>query len=225
MQTIIRHKYKLAIVALLIFSSIIAMTIYGARVVYADQIDYSFLPKNLFLAWMPLVIAAITYTLANVRYIRIVTPISAFLWLIFFPNAPYILTDFKHLQDQVAYAPQWADVLLLIWFAWTGLLLGIVSLYLMHEIVKKIFGWLAGWAFVFGASVLGAMGIYIGRFLRWNSWDILDSPLQILKETLSIWINPFDAPSAIVFSALFAMLFLFVYLIMYAFAHSVINES
>jgi uncharacterized membrane protein len=222
---LIQHKYKIAIFGLLVFSSTISMSIYIARILYADQTDYTFLPKNLFLAWIPFGIALVTYGLAEARFMRLLIPISAFLWLIFFPNAPYLLTDFKHLQDQVAYAPAWADVLLFAWFSWTGFMLGIVSLYLMQQVVKKTFGWYAGWLFVFVASVLGAAGIYIGRFLRLNSWDVLQSPIPILKEIWRVLSNPFDSPSSIVFSALFAMLFLFVYLLMYAFGHSVIKES
>ena len=98
------------------------------------------------------------------------------MWLAFFPNAPYILTDFLHLGSMGDIVPGWYDVLLLYWFAWTGLILGIVSLYLMQEIVTRGLGTAAGWVFVVVAAGLGSFGIYLGRFLRWNSWDLVRRP-------------------------------------------------
>ena len=85
------------------------------------------------------------------------------LWLLFFPNAPYILTDLQHLGHPKPGVPVWFDVLLLMWFAWTGLLLGMVSLFLMQDIVRREFGRITGWLFVFAVGILASLGIYIGQ--------------------------------------------------------------
>ena len=77
-----------------------------------------------------------------------------------FPNAPYILTDFLHLGSMGDIVPGWYDVLMLFWFAWTGLILGIVSLYLMQEIVTRGLGTAAGWVFVVVVAGLGSFGLY-----------------------------------------------------------------
>jgi uncharacterized membrane protein len=107
--------------------------------------------------------------------------------------------------------------MLVIWFSWTGLLLGVVSLYLMQEIVKNVFGKLFGWVFVFTVSVLSSVGVYLGRFLRFNSWDIWQSPVEVLRDSYRLLRAM--RPSTIGFIGLFTVFFLFVYLTLYAFGH------
>ncbi|HIE25357.1 MAG TPA: DUF1361 domain-containing protein [Anaerolineales bacterium] len=223
-KTLLRHRYKIAIFLLLAFSSITCVTLVNARIVYSDTRRYTFLVWNLFLAWIPLIMAYIAYALSLKRVLLyIFVPIFALVWMAFFPNAPYIMTDFIHLANGWSDAPLWFDVILLIWFSWTGLLLGIVSLYLMQEIVRNTFGKLLGWVFVFSVSLLSSIGVYLGRFLRWNSWDILNDPTQILRET---WHLLRDLnKSAVGFTALFTIFFLFIYLTLYAFGHLQLEQN
>lgn len=217
-QSLIRHRYKLAIFILLALSSATCVMLVGARVAYSDSERYISLVWNLFLAWIPFVLAYLAYALSWKRIlIYFVIPIFAFLWLIFFPNAPYLITDIQHLADGLGEAPVWFDVILLIWFSWTGLLLGVVSLYLMQEIVKDEFGKFFGWTLVFSVSILSSIGVYLGRFLRWNSWDILHDPVEILRDSWHLLRS--QSPSAAGFTALFTVFFLFVYLTIYAFGH------
>ena len=217
-QTLLRHRYKLTIFLILALSSITCLMMVGARVAYTDTSHYTFLPWNLFLAWIPLIFAYIAYALSAKRtLLYILVPLFAFVWLIFFPNALYIITDVQHLANGWDSAPIWFDVILLIWFSWTGLLLGIVSLYLMQEIVKKAFGKFLGWVLVFSVSILGSIGVYLGRFLRWNSWDILHNPTEILSDAWHLLRNL--NRSAVGFTALFTLFFLFVYITLYAFGH------
>jgi uncharacterized membrane protein len=114
--------------------------------------------------------------------------------------------------------PGWYDVLMLFWFAWTGLLLGVVSLYLMQEIVTRGLGAAAGWVFVVVAAGLGSFGIYLGRFLRWNSWDLVRRPGPLADELLGRVTDPSSQARLLGFTALFALLFLFVYVAVYIFA-------
>ena len=223
-QSLLRHRYKIAIFLLLAFSSITCVTLVSARVVYSDSQRYTFLVWNLFLAWIPLIMAYIAYALSLKRVLLyLFVPIFALVWLAFFPNAPYIITDFQHLANGWSGAPLWFDVILLIWTSWTGLLLGIVSLYLMQEIVRKNFGKMLGWVFVFSVSFLSSIGVYLGRFLRWNSWDILNDPIQILRES---WHLLRDLnKSAVGFTALFTAFFLFIYLTLYAFGHLQLEQN
>ena len=217
-QTLVRHKYKLAVFVLLALSSATCITLVGARVAYSDSGRYTGLVWNLFLAWIPFVLAYVAYALSWRRaLIYLVIPIFAFLWLIFFPNAPYLITDLQHLREGVSEAPLWFDVILLIWFSWTGLLLGVVSLYLMQEIVKRVFGKFFGWLMVLSVSILGSIGVYLGRFLRWNSWDLIHMPKEILRDAWYL-LRSFNL-SAAGFVGLFTVFFLFVYLTLYAFGH------
>ncbi len=221
---LIRHKYRLAIFLLLGAATVFSLLLVRARIAYSDTFRYTFLIWNLFLAWIPFMMAYLTYSLTlrrSVLYVMI--PISAFLWLIFFPNAPYILTDFQHLSLNNGAAPLWFDVIMLIWCAWTGLLLGVVSLYLMHEIVKREFGRIVGWAFVLVVAALSSAGIYIGRFIRWNSWDVLRNPFDIATTLLDQAIDP--SLRSIGFIALYTAFFVFTYITLYTFGHLLQEQS
>ncbi len=217
-QTLLRHRYKLTIFIILAASSVSSIVLVGARVAYSDTDRYTHMIWNLFLAWIPFVMAYLAYAFSWRRaLLYLIVPLFAILWLAFFPNAPYLITDFQHLSEGFGEAPVWFDVILLIWFSWTGLLLGAVSLYLMQEIVKKEFGKLIGWLLVFSVSIMSSVGVYLGRFERWNSWDLLDDHFAIVRDIWHVLRNM--NKSAIGFTALFTIFFLFVYLTLYAFGH------
>ena len=211
-------RYRLFLVALLGGATVISVALYRFRGAWYNEMGYSFLVWNLFLAWIPLGLAYTAWLMAsNRRQLILAITITAFLWMIFFPNAPYILTDFQHLGQPSDVVPIWFDVILVVWFAWTGLLLGVISLYLMHDIMHRTFGRIAGWVFVFIVSFLSGLGIYIGRFIRWNSWDIIQQPNDIFYGLVQGARDP--SLTSIGVTALFGALFLFVYLTFYTFGH------
>ena len=218
LQKIFQHKYKLAILLLLMAASVVSFLLADARMAYSNSQDYSALTFNLELAWIPFIFASIAYAVSwSRKLLYLVVPVCAFVWLIFFPNAPYILTDFQHLNTNATNAPLWYDVLMLVWFAWTGLLLGVVSLYLMQEIVTRAFGRVTGWLFTIAVTFLSSFGIFLGRFYRWNSWDILGDPMPIAHDIWGFLRHPFANLRVYGFTLLFTLLFLFVYLAIHAF--------
>jgi len=215
---VLHHKYKAGIFALLTFASAICFILVIARVTYSNSLGYIGLVWNLILAWIPFVLAYLAYILSWRRLlIYIVIPAFAILWLIFFPNAPYILTDLQHLGQAPANVPLWYDVILLIWFSWTGMLLGIVSLNLMQEIIKREFGRWFGWIFVLFVAALSSVGVYVGRFIRLNSWDILQNPYYAASN-LWDWLSD-PSLRSFGFIGLYTLFFIFVYLTIYAFGH------
>ncbi len=166
-----RLKYKGALAGLLILASLISLILSQLYNQTYGAVHYAFLTPNLLLAWIPFLAAGAAYLARRNRFtFFLVMPICTLIWLVFFPNAPYLLTDFQHLAYTDSSSPLWLEVILLIWFAWTGLLLGITSLYLMQEIVSHTFNTTVGWIFAVGATILSSVGVYLGRFLRWNSW-------------------------------------------------------
>jgi uncharacterized membrane protein len=210
------HKYKIGLFALLTAASIICISLVSARIAYSDSRRYTNLVWNLYLAWIPFVLAYLAYVMSWRRALMYITiPAFAFLWLIFFPNAPYILTDFQHLGDRASNVPLWYDVIMLIWFSWTGMLLGVVSLNLMQEIISRQLGRLSGWLFVLVVAALTSIGLYVGRFIRLNSWDIFQDPSGAAEDVFS-WIMDPSLRSA-GFIALYTAFFLFVYLTVHAF--------
>jgi len=209
---------------LLAGATIFSVAVWRLRSEYSGTVHYAFLIWNLFLAWIPFIIAYFTYTLTLKRqWVYVVIPIAAFFWMIFFPNAPYILTDFQHLASHWTDLPVWYDVMMLIWFAFTGLLLGMVSLFLMQEIIRREFGRWVGWGFVALVAGLSSAGIYMGRFLRWNSWDILLNPSDIALYTIQ---SAQDLSlQSIGFMGLFAAFFLFLYITLYTFGHLLLERQ
>ncbi len=112
-------------------------------------------------------------------------------WLLFFPNAPYILTDLFHLRAKTD-MPIWFDLVLILSFAWTGLVVGFMSLWDIEKILRHHFNTKS----IVMVSVLllfvSAFGIYVGRYLRWNSWDILNDPFGLLYDIGHRVVNPIE---------------------------------
>jgi uncharacterized membrane protein len=217
-QSLSRLKYKIALGSLLVLASILSVVLEIVHTRINGSSSYSNLVFNLALAWIPFGAAVLAYLASRNRIsFFLIMPICTLVWLVFFPNAPYLLTDFQHLAFTSGSAPLWFDVILMIWFAWTGLLLGIASLYLMHEIVTITFNPLVGWIFAISATVLSSIGVYLGRFLRWNSWDLLYDPIPIAKDMVQIARHPISNLPIYVFTILFTLLFLFIYVTIHLF--------
>jgi uncharacterized membrane protein len=176
--------------------------------------DFRFLLWNLFLAWIPLLIALTVYD-AYRRGARLaVLAPGALLWLLFLPNAPYIGTDFIHLAPLGP--PLWFDGVVISAFAWTGVLLGFVSLYLMHAIVRHRFGAPVGWGAAVATLGLTSVGVYLGRFLQWNSWDLLVRPGSRLTEIAPRLGEPTAVAHAVAVTLLLTMMLATTYLAFYA---------
>ena len=167
----------------LIASSAASAALAAVRLTYSGSPAYLFLGWNLFLAWVPMLIAAVLCEHADVlcqrKHMAHLVWVAA-LWLLFFPNAPYLVTDFKHLRERPG-APLWYDVLLVASFAWNGLLLGFASLYLVQELIRRHLGHAAASAAFATAVTLGGFGVYLGRFARLNSWDVLFRPAKVVS--------------------------------------------
>jgi uncharacterized membrane protein len=204
-------RRALAIVALLAASALCVAAV-EIRTQETGDAYYRFLVWNLVLAWVPLAIAVAAYARARTR-IDVVVAVLLVPWLLFFPNAPYLLTDFIHLGEGPA--PLWYDALMLSAFAWTGLLLGFASLYLVQLILRRAFGATVGWIGVLAALGLGSVGVYVGRFIRFNSWDALLHPLRV-AEVVNDHLTAVPARTAEALLALVAFL-LVGYLVVYSF--------
>ncbi len=177
---------------------------------------YRFLLWNLFLAWVPLIAASVAFVLAR-RGAVVFAGVFVVVWLLFFPNAPYMLTDFVHLSGHGA-SPLWYDALMLSSFAWTALMLGFVSLYLIQAVVAPRVSAAVGWIVVVCALGLASVGVYLGRFAGFNSWDALTRPRHVLSEIAQETNSPLHDPKMVAaLLALTASLFIG-YLVVYAFA-------
>ena len=106
-------------------------------------------------------------------------------WLAFLPNAPYLVTDLVHLGSVTEL---WRHVMQYGVAAWTGVILGVVSMHLVHHRIEREFGAVTGWIAVVVSSGLCAIGVVIGRFQRWNSWDLVTRPGAVAATTFN-WVR------------------------------------
>ena len=205
MSSILRMLTKHALGSLLL-SSLLACALLVLRVRLSGSPSFVFMSWNLILAWVPYGCSLAATYIAERRpsaWWRLLIP--GVLWLLFFPNALYLVTDFVHLRPRMA-IPLWYDIGMLAAFAWSGCFLAVASLRAMQHLVASYVGGLASWLFVLGVIGLNGLGVYMGRFLRWNSWDVFVNPRGVLADTLPLVADPFanrQAAGAIaVFSAL-----------------------
>ncbi|MBX3241378.1 MAG: DUF1361 domain-containing protein [Chitinophagaceae bacterium] len=172
----------------LYISLLISLGMILCRVVYTGQLYGSFLVWNLFLAWLPFVFSqqlSVQNRKPRIQYAFVAA------WLLFFPNAPYIITDFFHLKHRPP-VPYWYDLLILFWASWNGLLLGIISLMNVERFLSSRLKPRYVNMVINLCLVLCAFGVYAGRYLRWNSWDVIFDPKSIIKDITYIAFNPVD---------------------------------
>jgi uncharacterized membrane protein len=203
--------------ALLVAASLLAIATVEVRVWKTGDPYYRFLIWNLALAWVPLVFASAAYSAAAHSRRKLVVPLSVG-WILFFPNAPYVLTDFIHLNDEQATAPVWYDALMISSCAWIALLLGLTSLYLMQMVAKRALGTVWSWAGVVAALALASFGVYLGRFVRFNSWDALIRPGRVTNVIAHQLENPFQHPRMLAVLVLLTASLTVAYAILYVFA-------
>jgi uncharacterized membrane protein len=196
----------------LALTSTVGIALVTARFAVSRQFAYFNLVWNLFLAWLPISFA---YLAGRYRGSRRRLLACAFFWLLFLPNSPYLVTDLVHLKPRPP-VPLWFDILLVQSFVLTGLLLGFLSVYLMHRMVSHSFGWRTGWMFTCAILGLTGFGIYLGRFERWNSWDLFLSPSALLGYICDVVVHPRANKTAVVFSALCGTFLFLTYVAFYA---------
>ncbi|MBK9492906.1 MAG: DUF1361 domain-containing protein [Haliscomenobacter sp.] len=163
------------------------------RLIYSDTLVFIFLNVNLFLAFLPWFFSSLLIIYPKLQQSKIAVTVLLCTWLLFFPNAPYILTDLFHLRHQFS-MPVWFDLALILSFAWTGLLFGLLSLWDIEKVLRNFLPPRIIPVVSVLLLFLGSFGIYLGRYLRWNSWDILREPFGILYDISDRLVNPLDHP-------------------------------
>jgi uncharacterized membrane protein len=187
------------------------------RWIYSDAGAYRFLGWNLFLAWIPLLAALAVYDgrRRGATLLQLL-PVAA-VWLLFLPNAPYLLTDLGHLGSRDD-APLWFDIALFGSFAWTGMLLGFLSIFIVQGIVRRAAGPVWSWVLVGASLAASSFGIYLGRSLGWNSWDFFVRPGALLQDIWARLADPLSYPQGLGMTLALTAVLTMGYLTMYAFA-------
>jgi len=194
----------------MIFS--IAMTV--ARTIYSGHLTFLFLIWNLFLAWIPYCISQWLYYSQRKIKSKFVFVAALMVWLVFVPNTFYILTDLYHVGDDYNdfSMPQWFDLAMILSFAWNGLLLGILSVRHIEKIAHEKFRIRHELFFLYPTMWLNALGVYVGRYLRFNSWDLVSNPFHLVRDIADILFHPFSERYATGMIFCFSVLMTLIYL-------------
>jgi uncharacterized membrane protein len=198
----------------LLLCTILCFAFLATRFHYTGEFRYRFLVWNLFLAWMPywcsVAAAWLDHNAPTRKGLKIALVGAA--WLVMFPNAPYIFTDFIHVI-QYPSPRWWYDVGLVSAYALTGCFLGVVSLRIMHDIVRRRAGEFIGWLTVLATAALSGFGIYLGRFERLNSWDVLLRPQAVFADAITRIADPFSHPRTMGVTLMFGAIVLMTYIV------------
>ena len=189
-----------------------------SRVYISGNITYAFLIWNLFLAWIPFLLSRVLVEKhSEFSKIKLVLIFSA--WLLFFPNAPYIITDLIHLKQKSG-IPLWFDLILIFSFIWNGLVLAFLSLLEVHQVILEYCSQSISWFTISLTLLLSGFGIYLGRFERWNSWDLAFHPLSFVENVMNSICNPELLPRIAGVTFGFGMLLFVAYFTFYQLANS-----
>lgn len=174
---------------LLILMTLFCFSLSAFRYYISDTKVFLFLNWNLFLAWIPLLLSSFILAFKIRSAISLLFIIVV--WILFFPNSPYILTDLFHLRARNE-IPIWYDLIVILSYAWTGLICGFISL---NDIEKRLSEYgkrnIINGVIVF-FLFMSSFGVYLGRFLRWNSWDVLNNPFGLFSDIVVRFIYPME---------------------------------
>ena len=206
------------LVTVILLSNGICLLLFVLRVLGAGNIGYWFMFWNLLLAWVPVGLSWLLIRYLNNNSWREPKAVGlTLLWLAFLPNSFYMVSDLIHLR-QTGDIGILFDVVLLVSFIWNGLLAGFISLVLVHKALMQRTSLHLAHSFIAAILLAISFAIYLGRSLRWNSWDVLTNPGGLLFDVSERVINPFTYPQAVVTTGTFFVLLGSMYLVIWQFA-------
>lgn len=196
----------------------LCVALYAIRVAHTGEFKYLFVTGNLILAWLPFVLALITQFLcAGARSGRPLAMMTAGLWLLFVPNATYVVTDLQHYRPAPS-MPGWYDGAFLGTFVFTGMLCSVVSLYVMQSLAAELTHAAASWLLVAAVVPACAFGIYLGRVRRWHSWHVVTAPVPLLRDVVDVVRRPRVHGEAFAITAVFTPVLAATYAAFYSIA-------
>ena len=206
-----RRSNRTQFILALVFATLVGLGLFAYGAWRDHSLEYDYLIWNLFLAWLPLAFAVrLIHILRRKLWSSWEGLTWTVLWLAFLPNSFYMISDFIHIQD-VPSANVLYDVFMFTSFIYTGVVLGFSSLYLIHlKLRQRLPTRLAD--FCVGLTLfICSVGVYIGRDLRWNSWNLLTNPGGLLFDIADRLEHPSAYPQMILAIVSFFVLLVIMY--------------
>jgi uncharacterized membrane protein len=214
-----RGKYR-DVVRAFVLANGVSVLFLVFRMAATDSMRYWFLLWNLVLAWLPLIFALLLmYGLRLRRWLSPANIILTVLWLFFLPNSFYLVSDLIHLHEtgEISFL---FDTVLMTSFIFCAAASGFLSLYLLHRSLISRQGRQNAHALVALVLLLSGFAIYLGRVLRWNTWDILVNPAGVLFDVSEQVVNPVAQPVSVITTLSFFMLLGSVYVFLWSAAEA-----
>jgi uncharacterized membrane protein len=196
--------------------SVVTVALLFARAKLYGQRVYRPMLLNLALAWIPIISVgfALIFFFVQVEHARWISLGLMIIWFFFFPNSTYLITEFHHLKEDVTDVPFWFDAVAILSLALSGVILGSFSLLLIHRLIGLYLPWVGAWLAIIGYLFLSNIGIYIGRFLRFNSWDVVAHPLRLTRTLATTAVA--KRREMLTFASLYTVFTLTFYLFLYS---------
>ncbi len=182
------------------------------RYYMSGRVTYVFLCWNLMLAFVPFLLSELMWRIDFKEKKLLFWILTAF-WLLFFPNSPYIMTDLFHLKAKVG-APFWYDLMLLLSYSFNGFFLGFLSLISIEKMMSQLYGKIISQILTFIALIACSVGVYVGRYLRWNSWDVFTKPFSLVQELQDQDFYPIQDSDILKFTLVFSIFLVLNYFIL-----------
>lgn len=178
------------LVVSLVVMCLVAIFLLVFRILSSDSTRYLFLIWNLFLAVVPVLFAYwLVVRLKNHNWKNPKQLLITIAWFLFLPNSFYLVTDFIHLRETFE-ASLLYDAVMFTSFAVSGLILGFISVFLVHKEISRRFSPIKASSIIVGVLLACSFAIYLGRFTRWNTWDVLFKPAGLLFDVSDRVVNP-----------------------------------
>lgn len=197
-------KTNFSSIDMILFVSIgFTLTMLAARFIHTHELTYYFYLWNLFLALIPLVCSR---KLLNQKRLDFKAICYLAIWLLFFPNAPYLVTDLFHFSPGEG-CPAWFDLILVSSASWNGIVVATISLLQVEKFLRKCFSNKKVHFILMFFILLCGYGVYLGRFPRFNSWDVMTNPAGLAYYIKNSIVHPHQNISAWAFTTMFSLLF------------------
>lgn len=215
----VASRYK-RVLSALVAANGVTVLLFILRSVESQTDRYWFLLWNLFLAWLPLLFAYwLMRRLRTSGWLSWQNIILSLLWLGFLPNSFYLVSDLIHLHETGEVSLLY-DIVMFTSFIFNAYIAGFMSLYLIHcELVRRM-TYRKAYLTIAGVLLACGFAIYLGRSLRWNSWDVLINPAGILFDVSDRVVNPAAHPQSFVTTVTFFLLLMSTYAVIWELARA-----
>ena len=209
----------------LLISNGVSLTLSMLRILDSGNFRYSFMTWNLMLAWIPLGVAWwLVQRLKSTPWLSWQNITLALVWLAFLPNSFYLLSDFIHVYDTGEVSHLY-DVVMFGSFIFNAFFVGYLSIYLLHKELLKRISYRSAHVIIASVLLACSFAIYLGRSLRWNSWDLALQPAGILFDVSEGIVNPSSHPESLVTTTTFFLLLSSTYLVIWELIYALKSDT